>query len=1149
MTDEKKITTDKRILLDTIKEYSNHTTIHGINYVFASFLSFNDRIFWLIIFLAGLVFSIYLSLDAFIDWRQNMIITRFENSELPVTEIAFPAVTICSQGLNMDNVAKAVERDFYEWHQQKIKNKRRKRETVQDMMSFYLKEKFDIEKDDPSILDIIQSTTSVGGGAAVKAESLTKNVKKCSAKKEDIQKKNVPKAIRENVPEKMSRVKGANIKVNGSNCPIMKNHKLDASNFTLVDGVNTLQECVDKCFASNDCLGYSFTAAKPTTNEHKCLIAHEFGRFITANGTVSGRKCNSCQLMEWTKVDGVTFEKYDGVSLDTCIELCNQKKGCTHFNYYYSKIVKDPWARCILLSQKGKTRKRNKQYVMSGRKCKNLEMLNDTPPLVEKVTKERNKSIIGKDLITVKNISSVERCIDVCHKTPYCAGYEYLGEDQEDIWKRNICNLKSSIESYNTQVSITSGLSYFICSTTHLADREAIGQNLRSFKCSSSETCLKACTETEGCVGYSQSDKLKVCVLKANIEYFQEADRVTSGQACYRPPTFTNISLTEDNFLVSKSPIMSMVLTSEPTIDCEDLGNNKTNISRKKRGINLSKDLELELDNPPNIDFLLNPKLKGKREEYEEYVMNKLRNFFKDRNSTQIYPNLFRLLWYTKTPCFDLFNMTGEHSHVLKYCEWAGEEVACENLFQAVPTDVGICCSFNFNSSLKETVYARLISELKDKERLTRKTGDTQNKEVLQGKVGFEMGLKVVIDSHSNIASPATINSDGNAFQVYIGNPSEFPFLRNRAVQIQPGHENHVEVSGIKISADPGIHSYNLHHRKCKFYDESDLVFHAGYSYTSCVVEFAMGIAVRAVQCVPWYMPQNGSSPICGPWQTSMFQKIMGRSFSANHSQSGCLPDCDSVKYSYTLSMAKFRRCDQRNLNYSPLCSLTPKFSPAPWQKSIIDIYKLAESIPVYVRQLDGVERDYYPTTIAREREIMESYTSEEYSQTYNAYENDIAVLYVYFGQPTTTEYIRVVSLSWVGFLAQAGGLIGACLGFSFISLVEIIYWFIIRFCRLSKIEKKKEKMQKAEAVSLERQSEYARSFEKVWCDGWESPCVDTIMDEEFDISSQVDCLGESQDKVELNLLSRAGSLCSLKIRHQLTVLQMYFGKRNETQG
>ena len=44
------------------------------------------------------------------------VLFRFENSELPVTEIEFPAVTICSQGLNMENVARAVERDFYHWH-------------------------------------------------------------------------------------------------------------------------------------------------------------------------------------------------------------------------------------------------------------------------------------------------------------------------------------------------------------------------------------------------------------------------------------------------------------------------------------------------------------------------------------------------------------------------------------------------------------------------------------------------------------------------------------------------------------------------------------------------------------------------------------------------------------------------------------------------------------------------------------------------------------------------------------------------------------------------------------------------------------------------------------------------------------------------
>ena len=277
---------------------------------------------------------------------------------------------------------------------------------------------------------------------------------------------------------------------------------------------------------------------------------------------------------------------------------------------------------------------------------------------------------------------------------------------------------------------------------------------------------------------------------------------------------------------------------------------------------------------------------------------------------------------------------------------------------------------------------------------------------------------------------------------------------------MQPGHENHVEVSGVKISADPAIHHHSLDKRKCKvsadpsrlltaasvqFYDESDLVHHAGYSYSSCVLEFAMEAAAAAVGCVPWYMPQNGTSAICGPWQTSSFQKVMGRAFSSAHGESGCLPDCHSVKYSYSASVASFRRCDQRNLNYSPLCSLSPKFSPPPWQKSVLDIYTRQQgrggggggAVPGYVEELESVERAHYPSLAARQREIVESLTRAEYQQTYNAYEGDIAVLYVYFGQPTTTEYIRVVSLSWVGFLAQAGGLIGACLGFSFISLVE----------------------------------------------------------------------------------------------------------------
>ena len=36
---------------------------------------------------------------------------------------------------------------------------------------------------------------------------------------------------------------------------------------------------------------------------------------------------------------------------------------------------------------------------------------------------------------------------------------------------------------------------------------------------------------------------------------------------------------------------------------------------------------------------------------------------------------------YSSIPCFDLFHMTEEHTHILKYCEWAGEEVPCQVSF------------------------------------------------------------------------------------------------------------------------------------------------------------------------------------------------------------------------------------------------------------------------------------------------------------------------------------------------------------------------------------------------------------------------------------------------------------------------------------
>ena len=70
---------------------------------------------------------------------------------------------------------------------------------------------------------------------------------------------------------------------------------------------------------------------------------------------------------------------------------------------------------------------------------------------------------------------------------------------------------------------------------------------------------------------------------------------------------------------------------------------------------------------------------------------------------------------------------------------------------------------------------------------------------------------------------------------------------------------------------------------------------------------------------------------------------------------------------------------------------------------------------------------------------------SLENNSKYDAYEKDIAMVTFFFETPTLFEYTREERMTLIQYISQIGGLLGLCLGFSFISGVEIIYWMTIR--------------------------------------------------------------------------------------------------------
>ena len=67
-------------------------------------------------------------------------------------------------------------------------------------------------------------------------------------------------------------------------------------------------------------------------------------------------------------------------------------------------------------------------------------------------------------------------------------------------------------------------------------------------------------------------------------------------------------------------------------------------------------------------------------------------------------------------------------------------------------------------------------------------------------------------------------------------------------------------------------------------------------------------------------------------------------------------------------------------------------------------------------------------------------------SPVYDAYERDIAVVTFFFENPTILEYGREIRMTTLQYISQVGGLLGLCIGFSFVSALEILFWLAKKF-------------------------------------------------------------------------------------------------------
>ena len=334
----------------------------------------------------------------------------------------------------------------------------------------------------------------------------------------------------------------------------------------------------------------------------------------------------------------------------------------------------------------------------------------------------------------------------------------------------------------------------------------------------------------------------------------------------------------------------------------ECLNDDNKESSEKKERSKQSTETLAEERGLPMIDMFINPEKQSNMNQLVDELQKRAKEFFKNSDMADLYPNLFEILWYASLPCSHLEGL--DETFLIKSCELAGVPVDCFEIFTKIPTDSGMCCALNIKNALKSSIYASLVDKMQKSVEFSKNILKTRR--TVPAKVGKQNGLKVVLDLHSNTESFGTVAHDFNAFSIFMGQPTEFPALKERSLLIQPGMEHYLDISS-QIFSSNGIRSLKPVDRQCYFHDEGNLEFYNGYTFSNCIFECGIKLTESSIGCIPWYLPKMSNSGTCDPWTEREFSKLF-RNINSNSSVcSHCLPDCEMTEYSISASSARFR--------------------------------------------------------------------------------------------------------------------------------------------------------------------------------------------------------------------------------------------------
>ncbi|XP_046675367.1 pickpocket protein 28-like [Homalodisca vitripennis] len=334
---------------------------------------------------------------------------------------------------------------------------------------------------------------------------------------------------------------------------------------------------------------------------------------------------------------------------------------------------------------------------------------------------------------------------------------------------------------------------------------------------------------------------------------------------------------------------------------------------------------------------------------------------------------------------------------------WMTEDVEdpCD-IIQPVLTPAGAC--HTFNSLPGDRLYRDYIySSLHDHAHQLKSSNDDiiwspdrgfRNKEATNGPPwrtpggGYGQDAIFLLNLNSQDFDEACFFG-GHGFLVILHSPAELPTLSHPSTYVHADHLSQIKVIPEIKTTDEELRRWDPKLRGCFFEDERPLKYFQFYTEKNCDLECESNASLSLCGCVPFFHPRTRDTPVCGPEKFYCYVRGIGKSVDPETTEShhcNCLPSCFEIEY--RISVANFRR----------------NFSTASGK---------------------GFYKDRYPGIIP---------------------EDSFAIVTTQYQTQKVTALMRVAVFSLSDFIANIGGLLGLFLGFSFLSLFEIVYFCVLRF-------------------------------------------------------------------------------------------------------